>query len=142
MEGEGDLLKAVSLSLQTSHTLRELPRKTPPVHGKDFLCFAGRRGLAGKFLLVWGGVDLLQSAASHPVGVRDAELFFFAWIEKFFETKANTEYVRYWLVCFWGEKRYTTSNDVTDKVTIIGRVFHEREHGQPKDRRKDTEVAP
>ena len=56
MEGEGDLLKAVSLSLQASHTLRELPRKPPPVHGKVFT-FCRAAGACGEALFLGREVD-------------------------------------------------------------------------------------
>ena len=57
MEGEGDLLKAVSLSLQASHTLRELPRKPPPASGNNYLRIAGRRGSCGEALFLGREVD-------------------------------------------------------------------------------------
>lgn len=71
MEGEGDLLKAVSLSLQVSHTLRELPRKTPPVHGKVFYVLQGGEGLRGSFVLGTGGGFLIVRL-SRPVDERNA----------------------------------------------------------------------
>lgn len=57
MEGEGDLLKAVSLSLQASHTLRELPRASPRLYMAKFFTFCSAAGACGEALLLGREVD-------------------------------------------------------------------------------------
>ena len=64
MEGEGRLLKEASLSLQTSHTLRELPPRAPAFSWQRVVSFRMVRVLLGEVFVVWGGTEFWQSAAS------------------------------------------------------------------------------
>ena len=67
MEGEGRLLKEASLSLQTSHTLRELPPRAPAFSWQRVVSFRMVRVLLGEAFVVWGGTEFWQSAAVAPV---------------------------------------------------------------------------
>ena len=54
MEGEGHLLKEAPLSLQTSHTLRELPPSAPARAGRKVVSFCmGRVRLGEVWGLIW-----------------------------------------------------------------------------------------
>ena len=67
MEGEGRLLKEASLSLQTSHSLRELPPRAPAFSWQRVVSFRMVRVLLGEVFVVWGGTEFWQSAAVAPV---------------------------------------------------------------------------
>ena len=68
MEGEGRLLKEASLSLQTSHTLRELlPQEHPPFHGKELFRFAWRGCSWGKFFGWIGRREFFAECGFAPV---------------------------------------------------------------------------
>ena len=60
-------MKEASLSLQTSHTLRELPPRAPAFSWQRVVSFRIVRVHLGKVFVVWGGAEFWQSAAVAPV---------------------------------------------------------------------------
>ena len=65
LEGESPLLKDGALSLQASLTHRELPPCPRRFRSENLVCFLEAAGSWGKFFCVWGGMNLMQRAASH-----------------------------------------------------------------------------
>ena len=63
MEGESPLLKDGALSLQTSHSHRELPPRAPACTGQRFVLLCTVRVLLGEVFCVSGGRDFLRRAA-------------------------------------------------------------------------------
>ena len=85
MEGEGRLLKEASLSLQTSHTLRELPPRAPALTWQRVVSLCMMRVLSGEVFSFWeveiwsrvrlrarfeGGMRREKSGRGAPCGLR------------------------------------------------------------------------